>query len=212
MTPDSAPTGMDARPLSKRFREALAFAAEAHEGQARKGTDIPYISHLLAVTCIVLEYGGDEEQAIAALLHDAIEDQGGEQMRQKIRERFGDRVTRMVDDCTDAEVVPKPQWKERKEAYLAHLPEAHADSLLVSMADKLHNSTAIVRDFRRHGASVFKRFKARPAGVAWYYRSLVEAYETRERDGDLGEDAGALLQELRGAVEELDRAVAGLES
>jgi len=203
---------MDARPLSGRFREALSFAAETHEGQGRKGTDTPYISHLLGVTDIVLEHGGDEEQAIAALLHDAIEDQGGEQMRQKIRERFGDRVTRMVDDCTDAEVIPKPPWKKRKEAYLAHVPKAHADSLLVSMADKLHNSTAIVRDFRRHGPTVFERFSAGPKDTAWYYRSLVKAYEARERDGVLGEDASALLQQLRGVVEELKRAVAGLES
>ena len=178
MNRDSDPGPVEARPLSRLFREALSFAAEAHEGQGRKGTDTPYISHLLGVTDIVLEHGGDEEQAIAALLHDAIEDQGGEQMRQKIRERFGDRVTRMVDDCTDAEVIPKPPWKKRKEAYLAHIPEAHADSLLVSMADKLHNSTAIVRDFRRHGPTVFERFSAGPADTAWYYRSLVEAYES----------------------------------
>jgi len=202
---------MDARPLSRRFREALAFAAETHEGQGRKGTDTPYISHLLGVTDIVLEHGGDEEQAIAALLHDAIEDCGGDEMRQKIRERFGDRVTRMVDDCTDAEVIPKPPWRQRKLDYLAHIPEAHPDSLLVSMADKLHNSTAIVRDFRRHGPSVFDRFSAGPKDTAWYYESLVNAYEARQLAGDLQGDALALLEELRSAVEKLWAAAHELE-
>ena len=197
---------MDARPLSDRFLQALEFATRAHAGQARKGTDIPYIAHLLAVTAIVLEHGGDEDQAIAALLHDAIEDQGGDAMRQQIRERFGDRVTSMVDDCTDAEVQPKPPWKERKLAYVAHIPAAHADSLLVSMADKLHNSSAILRDFRHLGPDLFERFAAGPEDTVWYYRSLVEAFDRRGFEDD---DARALLEELRGVVRELERAVAG---
>jgi len=187
-------------PLSKRFRKALTFATKAHEGQGRKGTDIPYVAHLLAVAAIVLEYGGDEDQAIAALLHDAIEDQGGDDMRRKIRKKFGKRVTAMVDDCTDAEVQPKPPWKERKLAYLAHIEDAHADSLLVSMADKLHNSTAIVRDVRHHGPSVFGRFSAGPEDTAWYYRSLVEAFEARQLEGD----AQTLLEDLRRVVKELE--------
>jgi len=190
------------RPLSPRFIDALGFATEAHEGQYRKGTDIPYVAHLLGVTAIVLEYGGDEDQAIAALLHDAVEDQGGDQMRQKIRARFGDRVTGMVDDCTDAELEPKPPWLERKRAYVAHVSEAHADSLLVSMADKLHNATAIVRDVRHCGPSVFDRFKAGPADIAWYYRSLVEAFEARGFKGE----PRALLDELTMVVVELERA------
>ncbi len=196
---------MDPRPLSDRFLQALEFATRAHAGQARKGGDIPYVAHLLAVTAIVLEHGGDEDQAIAALLHDAIEDQGGDSMRQRIRERFGDRVTSLVDDCTDAEVQPKPPWKERKRAYIAHIAEAHADSLLVSMADKLHNSSAILRDFHHHGPDLFDRFNAGPEDTVWYYRSLVEAFDERGFEGD----ARALLDELRGVVEELERAVAG---
>lgn len=195
---------MDPRPLSDRFIQALEFATSAHEGQARKGSDIPYVAHLLGVTAIVLEHGGDEDQAIAALLHDAIEDQGGDSMRQQIRERFGGRVTTMVDDCTDADVQPKPPWKERKLAYVAHISEAHADSLLVSMADKLHNSTAILRDFQRIGPTVFERFSAGPEDTLWYYRSLVDAFDERGLEGE----ARALLEELRGIVGELERTVA----
>jgi len=195
---------MDPRPLSDRFIQALEFATSAHEGQARKGSDIPYVAHLLGVTAIVLEHGGDEDQAIAALLHDAIEDQGGDSMRQQIRERFGGRVTTMVDDCTDADVQPKPPWKERKLAYVAHISEAHADSLLVSMADKLHNSTAILRDFQRIGPTVFERFSAGPEDTLWYYRSLVDAFDERGLEGE----ARALLEELRGVVGELERTVA----
>ena len=198
---------MDPRPLSDRFLQALEFATSAHAGQARKGSDIPYVAHLLGVTAIVLEHGGDEDQAIAALLHDAIEDQGGDSMRQQIRQRFGDRVTAMVDDCTDAEVQPKPPWKTRKLAYVAHIAEAHADSLLVSMADKLHNSTAILRDFQRIGPTVFERFSAGPEDTLWYYRSLVEAFDQR----GFGGEARALLGELRGVVAELERAVTGTE-
>jgi GTP pyrophosphokinase len=195
---------MDPRPLSDRFIQALEFATSAHEGQARKGSDIPYVAHLLGVTAIVLEHGGDEDQAIAALLHDAIEDQGGDSMRQQIRERFGGRVTTMVDDCTDADVQPKPPWKERKLAYVAHISEAHADSLLVSMADKLHNSTAILRDFQRIGPTVFERFSTGPEDTLWYYRSLVDAFDERGLEGE----ARALLEELRGVVGELERTVA----
>ena len=195
---------MDPRPLSDRFIQALEFATSAHEGQARKGSAIPYVAHLLGVTAIVLEHGGDEDQAIAALLHDAIEDQGGDSMRQQIRERFGGRVTTMVDDCTDADVQPKPPWKERKLAYVAHISEAHADSLLVSMADKLHNYTAILRDFQRIGPTVFERFSAGPEDTLWYYRSLVDAFDERGLEGE----ARALLEELRGVVGELERTVA----
>ncbi len=189
------------RPLGDRFRQALEYAATLHEGQARKCTDIPYIAHLIAVAAIVLEYGGDEDQAIAALLHDAIEDQGGDATRREIRERFGDRVVGMVNDCTDAEVEPKPEWKERKRAYIAHINSADEASLLVSMADKLHNSTAIVRDYRQVGAKVFKRFKPGAEEVAWYYRSLVEAFDARGFEGG----TKALLEELKLAVGELER-------
>ncbi|MGD8331782.1 MAG: HD domain-containing protein [Acidobacteriota bacterium] len=190
--------------LGERFRAALTFAAEAHNGQGRKGTEVPYVAHLLGVTAIVLEYGGDEDQAIAALLHDAIEDQGGDVMRRQILERFGEHVTGMVNDCTDAEVIPKPPWKERKLAYLAHIPAVAADSMLVSMADKLHNSRAILRDLRHKGPAVFERFKGGRDGTLWYYRSLVEAFEARDPRGG----ARTLLDELAHTVDELERVAA----
>jgi len=194
--------------LSERFREALAFAAEAHDGQGRKGTAVPYVAHLLGVTAIVLEYGGDEEQAIAALLHDAIEDQGGDAMRRQIRERFGGRVTEMVDDCTDAEIIPKPPWKERKLAYLAHIPASREDSLLVAMADKLYNSRAIVHDLRHEGVVVFERFKGGRDGTVWYYHAVTEAYAARAPQGK----AAVLLEELRHTVAALGRAVEELSA
>lgn len=161
---------------SPRFREALLFAAELHSTQTRKGSGAPYLSHLLAVAAIVMEYGGDEDEVIAALLHDAIEDQGGDVARQKIRRRFGDRVTRIVDECTDTDVEPKPPWRQRKEAYLAHLPQASASARLVSAADKLHNSRTIVSDYRQLGDEVWQRFKGGRDGTLWYYRELVGAY------------------------------------
>src|SRR5437588_8327976 len=130
--------------LSTRFEEALVFATQLHREQTRKGTRIPYIAHLLGVTSIVLEHGGNEDEAIAALLHDAIEDQGGASTREEIRRQFGDRVVEIVDGCTDTDVMPKPPWRARKEAYLAHIIEATPSVRLVSAADKLHNARAIL--------------------------------------------------------------------
>src|SRR5205085_11747027 len=122
--------------LTQRFEEALAFAARLHKSQLRKGTGVPYVSHLLAVAGIALEHGADEDEAIAALLHDAIEDQGGAATREEIRRRFGDRVVGIVDGCSDTDVSPKPPWRERKEAYIAHVRDASPSVRLVSAADK----------------------------------------------------------------------------
>jgi len=160
--------------LSTRFEDALTFATRLHADQARKGTTIPYISHLLAVTSIVLEQGGNEDEAIAALLHDAIEDQGGASTREEIRRRFGETVVEIVNGCTDAEVVPKPPWRRRKEAYIAHLRDAPASVRLVSAADKLHNARAILADYRSVGESLWKRFHGGKTGTLWYYRTLVD--------------------------------------
>src|SRR5258707_14296738 len=126
--------------LSTRFEEALLFATRLHSTQWRKGTGIPYIAHLLAVTSIVLENGGNEDEAIAALLHDAIEDQGGDATRQEIRRRFGGVVVAIVDGCTDAEATPKPPWRERKQKQMTHLKYASASGMLVSAAAKLHSA------------------------------------------------------------------------
>lgn len=186
--------------LSPRFEEALVFATRLHAAQTRKGSGIPYSAHLLAVTALVLEYGGDEETAIAALLHDAIEDQGGAVAREQIRARFGDRVTAIVDGCTDADTQPKPPWQARKEAYLAHLPHASVEVRLVSAADKLHNVRSILADYRQVGDGVWTRFRGGKAGTLWYYRALVTAYR----------QAGStpLVEELDRTVTELERLVA----
>lgn len=146
--------------LSTRFDEALIFASRLHAKQVRKGSGIPYISHLLAVTALVLEHGGGEDEAIAALLHDAIEDQGGDATRQEIRRRFGEVVVEIVNGCTDTDSTPKPPWRERKEAYIAHLPTATSSILLVSAADKLHNVRSILNDYRVVGEEIWQRFKA----------------------------------------------------
>jgi GTP pyrophosphokinase len=184
-------------PLTSRFETALAFAARLHGGQVRKGTPIPYVAHLLAVAGLVIEHGGDEDEAIAALLHDAVEDQGGAHARDMIRRLFGERVLAIVEGCTDADVLPKPPWRARKEAYLAHLPEASASVRLVSAADKVHNVRAIVFDLRRLGDSLWGRFNGGREGTLWYYRALVDRFAAS--------GPADLAAELRRAVEEMER-------
>lgn len=162
----------------ERLADAAAFAFAAHADQVRKGTTIPYLSHLMSVAALVLEHGGTEDQAIAGLLHDAIEDVGAEQ-EALIAERFGPRVARIVRSCTDADVHPKPPWRARKEAYVAHLEHAGPDTLIVSCADKLHNARAIVADLRTHGIGVFDRFRGGLSGTMWYYTTLSEVFSRR---------------------------------
>jgi (p)ppGpp synthase/HD superfamily hydrolase len=163
--------------LGERFSQALQYAVELHRGQIRKGSGVPYVAHLLGVTALALEFGADEDEAIAALLHDAIEDQGGAATRAEIRRRFGDRVTAIVDGCTDAEVIPKPPWRERKEAYLEHLKGAPPAVCRVSAADKLHNALAILRDYRAGGEPLWERFRGGKDGTLWYYRELVAVFD-----------------------------------
>ena len=178
-----------------RLSEAAALAMHIHADQRRKGTETPYISHLLAVSAIVLEHGGDEDQACAGLLHDAIED-GGVAWEAVIRERFGPRVAGIVRACTDADVQPKPPWQARKEAYLAHLETEHADVLLVSAADKLHNARSIVADLRTHGPGMFARFNTGQAGTLWYYGRLA-AVLGRRLPGPLTRDLAHVVAEMR---------------
>ena len=182
--------------LTARFEEALVFTTQLHTEQQRKGTSVPYIAHLLAVTSLVLENGGNEDEAIAALLHDAIEDQGGAPTRELIR-RFGDTVVAIVDGCTDAEEWPKPPWRMRKEAYIAHLRTASPSVRLVSAADKLHNARAILADYRVLGDSLWPRFHGGKAGTLWYYRSVVDAL--RETGST------PLIDELDRVVSEIER-------
>lgn len=161
--------------LSERYTEALAFAAEAHRRQVRKGTAVPYLSHLLAVSGLVLEHGGDEVEAIAGLLHDALEDVGPH-LREPIRERFGPEVLAIVEGCTDATSHPKPPWRARKEAYIAHLRHAPPPVLRVSAADKLHNARCILTDYRAIGPGVWNRFNAPPGEIGWYYSALADTF------------------------------------
>lgn len=162
--------------LGAKFEEALVFAFRAHREQQRKGAGVPYISHLMGVAGIALDFGADEDEAIAALLHDAAEDQGGRPMLERIRRKFGERVAECVEGCTDSFESPKPPWRARKEAYVARVRHEPASVQLISAADKLHNVQSIVRDHRLSGERVWGRFSAGKEEIAWYYRSLVEAF------------------------------------
>jgi len=183
--------------LSSRFHEALLYAAQVHATQLRKGTSIPYVSHVLVVAGLVLENGGDEDEAIAALLHDAVEDQGGEARLADIRARFGARVATIVLGCSDSTVMPKPPWEERKRRYLQHLRSAPASDRLVSAADKLANARAILAAYRAAGGGVWGRFSASREQILWYYRELVSAFRATETSP---------------LVDELDRVVMTLET
>jgi (p)ppGpp synthase/HD superfamily hydrolase len=185
--------------LSERFDEALKFASELHRTQTRKGGDIPYVGHLLSVASLVIEGGGTETQAIAGLLHDAVEDQGGPPTLAAIRERFGDDVATIVDQCSDTDVVPKPPWKKRKQDYIDHLGYASEATILVSLSDKLDNARAILRDYRVHGPELWKRFSVHdPQEHLWYYRSLLAVYKNRNSTWLVAE-----LERVLGELEDL---------
>ncbi len=185
--------------LTVRFSDALSFAFRVHATQLRKGSGVPYIEHLLGVASIALSYGADEDEAIAALLHDAVEDQGGVAMREEIRRRFGERVAAIVDGCTDTAENPKPEWRPRKEAYISHLGTASPSVLLISTSDKLHNARSILRDYRSDGESLWARFTGGRDGTLWYYRTLTETYR--------GIAPSALVDELDRTVSEIERLV-----
>lgn len=182
--------------LGARFNEAFLFAAEKHASQTRKRTDVPYISHLMSVASLVLEAGGGEDEGVAALLHDVVEDCGGYPVLEEIRQRFGDRVATIVEGCTDAYTIPKPPWKQRKLDYLEVLRRADEDVRLVSAADKLHNVRSILADYRREGDSVWERFSGRRDGTLWYYRAVLDVL----RQGK----ANRLVDELERVVTELE--------
>jgi (p)ppGpp synthase/HD superfamily hydrolase len=182
--------------LGSRFNEAFLFAAEKHATQTRKKTDVPYISHLMSVAALVLEAGGGEDEAVAALLHDVVEDCGGHPVLEEIRERFGPRVAKIVEGCTDAYTIPKPPWKARKLEYLDILRRSGDEVRLVSAADKLHNVRTILADYRREGDSVWDRFSGRRVGTLWYYRAVLDVL----REGK----PNRLVDELCRVVTELE--------
>jgi (p)ppGpp synthase/HD superfamily hydrolase len=182
--------------LGPRFLKAFLFAAEKHKGQVRKASTTPYIAHLMGVASLTLEFGGDEDIAIAALLHDVVEDCGGAPVLKEVRRRFGSRVAKIVEGCTDSATDPKPPWRERKETYIRHLKSADADTRLVSAADKLNNVRSILSDHRDVGEVVWERFNGGREGTLWYYRALVQEFKRGK--------ANRLIRELELAVEELE--------
>jgi len=184
--------------MTDRLEQALVYAARLHRGQRRKGVGVPSLSHLLGVTSLVIEHGGNEEEAIAALLHDAIEDIGGEKVRPEIRERFGERVLEIVEGCTDTDTIPKPPWKERKLAYIERLPHATRSVRLVCAADKLHNARCLLADYRRVGERLWELFRGGRGGTLWYYRAVVDALRQAETT--------PLVEELDRVVTELEQA------
>jgi hypothetical protein len=182
-----------------RFVRALVFAAQTHRDQCRKGSGVPYIGHLLGVCSLVSEDGGDEDDAIAALLHDAVEDQGGRVMLEEIRSQFGHAVADVVLACSDTTEEPKPPWRERKEAYLAHSEGQPPSVLRVSLADKLFNARAILRDFLDIGDEVWERFREGRDAQLWYYSELTAVFKR--------EMPGRTVSELESTVSELNRLV-----
>jgi (p)ppGpp synthase/HD superfamily hydrolase len=194
--PRRAQRNQRAIPLGPRFQRAFQFAAKMHSGQTRKASTIPYIAHLMGVASLVLEAGGVEDLAIAALLHDVVEDCGGAAMLNKVRRQFGSRVAKIVEGCTDTDKDPKPPWRERKENYLEHLKYADAETRLVSAADKLNNVRSILSDYREIGEFVWGRFSGGREGTLWYYRALLDEF--------LRDPPNRVTRELDLAVRELE--------
>lgn len=180
-----------------RLKEAFSEAYDLHRTQLRKGTEIPYISHLMAVASLVLENGGGEAEAAAALLHDAAEDQGGRPTLERIRQRFGDRVADIVSGCSDTFEDPKPPWRQRKEDYLLHLPNASPSVILVASADKLHNARCMLADYRQIGEELWERFNASKEDLLWYHRAVTDALKKA--------GTSPLIEELDRVVGELKR-------
>ncbi len=186
----------------KDFESALKYASRLHAKQTRKGSDAPYISHLLAVAAIALEHGATEKEAIAALLHDAVEDQGGQETLEEIRRRFGKRVAKIVAACSDTDESPKPPWRERKEAYVERLRSEPYSARLVVAADKLHNARDLLSSYRVQGEDLWSHFTGDREGTLWYYRAVVDA---------LGTAAEPEENQLRALIDEIDRTLAALQ-
>lgn len=186
-------------PYSTRLDEAFAYAHQLHCEHVRKGTQVPYVSHLMAVAALVAESGGSEDEVIAALLHDGPEDQGGRETLSTIRARFGDGVADIVAACSDTFETPKPPWRERKARYLTHLRDEPAPVHRVSCADKVHNARSIVADLREIGDALWSRFRGGRDGTLWYYRTLLEVYR------ECGHAPARLVTALAEAVDEMQR-------
>jgi (p)ppGpp synthase/HD superfamily hydrolase len=206
LSPPSRRRTRVAKVLGPRFHRAFSFAANKHAGQTRKASAVPYMAHLMGVASLVLEAGGDEDLAIAALLHDVVEDCGGVPTLKDVRRRFGSRVAKIVDGCTDSYIEPKPPWKQRKDEYIARLRTETPETRLVSAADKLNNIRSILSDYRAIGESVWSRFNGGREGTLWYYRTLRDEFLRDEpnritRDFDLAVKDLELLTERNAAVQ-----------
>lgn len=186
----------DKKLLSARFEDAILFATRLHAAQKRKNSEIPYVAHLLGVTALVLEDCGDEDEAIAALLHDAVEDQGGVEILDEIREKFSDRVAEIVDAVTDSYITPKPPWRERKEKYIQSISKASKSAVRVSLADKLYNASSTLRDIRIEGEDGWSRFNGGKEGTLWYYQQLINEFQKF--------GSNYMLQELKRVIAELE--------
>ena len=186
-------------PYTKKFEGALVYAAQLHRDQTRKGTGVPYVTHLLAVAAIVGENNGTEDEVIAALLHDAPEDAGGEQRLTEIRARFGATVADIVAGCTDTYKNPKPPWRARKEAYFEHLAGAPPSVRLVSAADKLHNARSVLSDYRAVGEDLWGRFNGGREGTLWYYRAVADVLAG---DGPVADELGRVVAALERAAQD----------
>jgi (p)ppGpp synthase/HD superfamily hydrolase len=182
--------------LSPQFGKALIYATRIHGGKLRKKTRIPYIAHILGVTAIALEYGANETEAIAALLHDAVEDCGGAKRLRDIERKFGKKIARIVEGCTDTDQTPKPPWLQRKKAYVDHVRHASMPTKMVSASDKLHNLRAILMDYRQEGEKLWSRFNGGKQGALWYYRALVNAFGSAKRIRPLMQEIDRVLTEL----------------
>jgi (p)ppGpp synthase/HD superfamily hydrolase len=189
--------------LGTRLQRAFRYAADKHAGQTRKQSAVPYLSHLMSVTSLVLEGGGDEDMAIAALLHDVVEDCGGMPRLREIRRKFGARVAKIVEGCTDSFSDPKLEWVVRKNEYLQRLKHEDAETRLVSAADKLHNVRTVLADYRQDGESIWRRFRGGREGTLWYYRALSNEFQRRKTN--------RITRELAIALAELEKA-AGVKS
>jgi (p)ppGpp synthase/HD superfamily hydrolase len=183
--------------LTERFENALVYANRLHAQQIRKATGVPYISHLLSVTALVLEDGGDEDEAIAALLHDAVEDQGGKAIRTEIYRLFGEQVGAIVDGCTEFDSEIKPPWRERKERYLEQLRQGTPSVRRVALADKLHNARSLLVDYRHQGENIWSVFSVGKDGMFWFYHTLLTLYRETE--------SSPMVEELARVMVELEQ-------
>jgi (p)ppGpp synthase/HD superfamily hydrolase len=180
--------------LSSIFDDALVYSSELHREQTRKGSDTPYIAHLLATASLAIEHGATEDEAVAALLHDAAEDQGGERTLEAIRARFGATVADIVAGCSDTYLVPKPPWRERKAAFIEHLRQASQSVRFVCACDKLHNARSLVSDYQRVGDALWERFSGRREGTLWYYREVARVLTQGEQSSVVADLSDAVSQ------------------